>query len=45
VECNDDELGTIASYNLNPQKSRVLLSVALLKPKTAKELQKIFEEY
>jgi L-asparaginase len=45
VECNDDELGLIASYNLNPQKSRVLLSVALLKPRTLEELQKIFIEY
>jgi L-asparaginase len=45
VECNDDELGLIASYNLNPQKSRVLLSVALLKPRTLAEVQKLFIEY
>lgn len=45
VECNDDELGLIASYNLNPQKSRVLLSVALLKPRTLEEVQKLFIEY
>lgn len=45
VECNDDELGTVASYNLNPQKSRILLSVALLKPRKADELQKMFIEY
>ncbi|WP_084157392.1 type II asparaginase [Flavobacterium denitrificans] len=45
VECNDDELGLIASYGLNPQKSRILLSVALLKPRKLDELQKIFMEY
>ena len=45
VECNDDELGLIASYNLNPQKSRILLTVALLKPRKLDELQKIFLEY
>jgi L-asparaginase len=45
VECNGDELGLIASYNLNPQKSRVLLSVALLKPRSLEEVQKIFIEY
>ena len=45
VECNDDELGLIASHNLNPQKSRILLSVALLKPRKLDELQKMFMEY
>jgi L-asparaginase len=45
VECNDDELGLVASYNLNPQKSRVLLSVALLKSRSLAEVQKIFLDY
>jgi L-asparaginase len=45
VECNDDELGLVASYNLNPQKSRILLSVALLKPRKLDEMQRIFIEY
>lgn len=45
VECNDDELGLVASFNLNPQKSRVLLSVALLKPRKLDEVQKIFMDY
>jgi L-asparaginase len=45
VECNDDELGLVASYNLNPQKSRVLLSVALLKSRSLAEVQKIFMDY
>jgi L-asparaginase len=45
VEVNDDELGLVASYNLNPQKSRVLLSVALLKARKLDEMQKIFLDY
>jgi L-asparaginase len=45
VEVNDDELGTVASYDLNPQKSRILLSVALLKPRKADEIQRMFNEY
>jgi L-asparaginase len=45
VEVNDDELGLVASFNLNPQKSRILLSVALLKNRKLDELQKIFYEY
>jgi L-asparaginase len=45
VECNDDELGLVASYNLNPQKSRILLSVALLKPRKLDEMQRLFIEY
>ena len=42
VELNDDELGFIASDELNPQKSRVLLSLALLKKPTAAQLQTIY---
>jgi L-asparaginase len=45
VEINDDELGFIASDELNPQKSRILLTLALLKPRPAAELQKLFGEY
>lgn len=45
VEVNDDQTGTIASYDLNPQKSRILLSVALLKPRKLDEIQKIFLDY
>jgi L-asparaginase len=45
VECNDDELGLVASYNLNPQKSRILLSMVLLKPRKLDEVQKIFMDY
>ena len=45
VECDDDALGLVASYNLNPQKSRVLLSLVLLKPRKLDEVQRIFIDY
>jgi L-asparaginase len=45
VEVNDDELGLVASDELNPQKARVLLSLALLKPRSPAEIQKLFGEY
>jgi L-asparaginase len=45
VELNDDELGFIASDELNPQKARVLLSLALLKKPTAAQLQTIYRTY
>jgi L-asparaginase len=45
VEVNDDELGLVASYDLNPQKSRILLSVALLKPRKLDEIQRLYHEY
>ncbi|GAO43968.1 type II asparaginase [Flavihumibacter petaseus] len=45
VEVNDDQLGLIASYDHNPQKSRILLSVALLTTKSPDALQKIFYSY
>ena len=45
VEVNDDSLGTIASLGLNPQKSRVLLRLAMLKTKDAKTIQRYFDEY
>jgi L-asparaginase len=45
VELNDDDLGFIASDELNPQKSRILLSLALLKAHTPQEIQKMFYSY
>jgi L-asparaginase len=45
VEVNDDELGFIASDELNPQKSRILLMLALLKPRTSADLQQLFQTY
>jgi L-asparaginase len=45
VEVKDDELGFIASDELNPQKSRILLSLALLKPHTPQQIQEMFTTY
>jgi L-asparaginase len=45
VELDDDKLALVASLGLNPQKSRVLLRLALLKPRDLKDMQRIFDEY
>jgi L-asparaginase len=45
VEVNDDELGFIASDELNPQKARLLLSVALLKQRSKSDIQTLFNTY
>ena len=45
VEVNDDELGFIASDELNPQKSRLLLTLALLKSRSKSEIQTLFTTY
>jgi L-asparaginase len=45
VELDDDKLGFVASLGLNPQKSRVLLRLALLKKRDVKDMQRIFDEY
>jgi L-asparaginase len=45
VEVDDDKLGLIASDDLNAQKSRVLLRLALLKPRSLAEIQRMFREY
>lgn len=45
VELNDDELGFVASNELNPQKSRILLSLALLEPRSLADIQRLFETY
>ena len=45
VEVNDDELGFIASDELNPQKARILLALALLSKPTAAKLQTMFQTY
>jgi L-asparaginase len=44
-EINDDELGTIVSDDLTPQKARVLLMLALTRTKDKKQLQDIFFTY
>jgi L-asparaginase len=45
VEVKDDDLGFIASDELNPQKARILLTLALLKNRTPQQLQNLFYEY
>jgi L-asparaginase len=45
VEVDDDTLGLVASEDLNPQKARVLLRLALLKPRSLADIQRLFVEY
>jgi L-asparaginase len=45
IEVNDDEVGTVASMQLNPGKARVLLQLALLKTTDAKKIQTYFDRY
>jgi len=46
VEVNDDELGFVASDELNPQKSRILLSLALLNSnRQPAQIQELFKSY
>jgi L-asparaginase len=44
-EVNDDEKGFVASGELNPAKSRVLLQLALTRTKDPVRIQKMFYEY
>ena len=44
-EINDDEVGTIVSDDLTPQKARILLMLGLTKSKDKKELQQLFFKY
>src|SRR4029079_17912110 len=41
-EINDDELGTIVSDDLTPQKARILLMLGLTRSKDKKQLQDLF---
>jgi len=45
VELDDDKLGFIASDELNPQKARILLTLALLKKHSSAELQQLYYNY
>lgn len=45
AEINDDKNKTIASDELNAQKSRVLLMLALLKHRSLENIQKLFNTY
>jgi L-asparaginase len=40
-----DELGYIAADNLNPQKARILLMLALTRTADVNEIKRIFAEY
>jgi len=44
-EANDDELDFVVADNLNPQKARILLQLALTKTSDTKEIQKMFWAY
>jgi len=44
-EVNDDEVGTIVADNLNPQKARVLLMLALTQTNDAKAIEKMYHDY
>jgi hypothetical protein len=45
VEVGDDKLALVASDDLNPQRSRVLLRQALLKQRRLADIQRLFREY
>ena len=45
LEVNDDDLNFVASDELNPQKARILLMMALLKPRATVEIQNLFYSY
>ena len=44
-EVDDDKLGLVASGELNPAKSRVLLQLALTTTKDPAKIQHIFDTY
>jgi L-asparaginase/Glu-tRNA(Gln) amidotransferase subunit D len=44
-EVNDDKMGFVASGELDPPKSRVLLQLALMNTKDPARVQTIFDEY
>jgi len=45
IEVNDDQIGTVASIELNPTKARALLQLVLLKTTDAKKIQDYFDRY
>ena len=45
VEVNDDEMDFVASDELNPQKARILLMLALLKKRNNRDTQRLFNQY
>ena len=45
VEVEDDKLDLVASDELNPQKSRILLTLALLEKRSTRQIQELFYTY
>jgi L-asparaginase len=45
VEVDDDKMGFVAAFDHNPQKSRILLALSLLKQRSVSDIQKLFYEY
>ena len=45
AEMNDDKLGTVAADNLNPQKARILLMLALTVTNNPQAIQQMFYTY
>ena len=45
IEINDDEIGTVASKELNPSKARVLLKLALTQSSDPKTVQQFFDRF
>jgi L-asparaginase len=44
-EANDDQLDFVVADNLNPQKARILLMLALTKTNSTREIQRMFYTY
>jgi L-asparaginase len=44
-EVDDKQFGTLCSDELNPQKARVLLMLAMLKKRNWDDMQRLFVEY
>ena len=44
-EFDDDRFGTVAGDNLNPQKARILLMLALTRTSDPAEIQQLFWKY
>jgi L-asparaginase len=45
IEVDDDKIGTVASKELNPSKSRVLLKLALTQSSDPKKVQDYFDKF
>ena len=45
IEVDDDKLGFVAAQELNPQKARILLQLALMKTSDPGEIQEMFRVY